>query len=182
MYGNATRGVNGVAIAADLSSPRYRRRHIFQRIHGTLDGVPSRTPGLSPALLTLGCPGERFEKSPRGKSNGQDDEDVDTSDLVESDPARMPRPRIEADDEQPPRQRQPPIEELHDEMTATDIAHSLEYLTFIDGFGLIKVDHGVRDFLLRAVRIDLGRLAGWSFLFFISFVGGGLGGHDFQSR
>jgi hypothetical protein len=34
-------------------------------------------------------------------------------------------------------------------MTAGDVAHVLEYLTFVDGFGLIRLDHGCRDFLLR---------------------------------
>jgi hypothetical protein len=37
-------------------------------------------------------------------------------------------------------------------MTGADIAHALQYLRFTDGFSLIKLDRGVRDFLLRAVR------------------------------
>jgi hypothetical protein len=51
-----------------------------------------------------------------------------------------------------PRKPEPIPEELTDEMTAADICHALEYLSFIDGYGLIRLDHGVRDFLLRAVR------------------------------
>ncbi len=47
---------------------------------------------------------------------------------------------------------QPVIEELSDEMTAADICHALAYLRFTDGYGLLKLDRGVRDFLLRAVR------------------------------
>jgi hypothetical protein len=50
------------------------------------------------------------------------------------------------------RKREIAPEELSEDMTAADICHALEYLSFTDGYGLIKVDHGVRDFLLRAVR------------------------------
>jgi hypothetical protein len=37
-------------------------------------------------------------------------------------------------------------------MSRGDICHALECLTFTDGYGLIRIDHQVRDFLLRAVR------------------------------
>jgi len=46
----------------------------------------------------------------------------------------------------------PLVEVLSEEMTAADIVTVLQYMQFRDGFGLLKVDKGVRDFLLRAVR------------------------------
>ncbi len=49
------------------------------------------------------------------------------------------------------RRRQSP-ERLHDDMASADIAHSLEYLNFIDGVALVSVERGVRDYLLRLVR------------------------------
>lgn len=65
----------------------------------------------------------------------------------------MPRPRIEADDDAPGRKRAPVIEELHEDMCRRDIVTAFEYLRFTDGYGLIKLDRGVRDFLLRMVRL-----------------------------
>ena len=47
------------------------------------------------------------------------------------------------------------VQELTDAMTRRELAAALERLSFTDGYSLIKVDPGVREFLLRAVRIGL---------------------------
>jgi hypothetical protein len=39
-----------------------------------------------------------------------------------------------------------------DEMTAGDMVHVLQYLGFVGGKGLIRLDRGVRDYLVRALR------------------------------
>jgi hypothetical protein len=37
-------------------------------------------------------------------------------------------------------------------MTAGDMVHVLQYLGFVGGKGLIRLDRGVRDYLVRALR------------------------------
>ncbi len=43
----------------------------------------------------------------------------------------------------------PVAEELHGDMTATDICHALQFMQFRRGYGLLKIDHDVQRFLLR---------------------------------
>ncbi len=50
------------------------------------------------------------------------------------------------------RRRQPPIKNLHDEMTVTDVVAALQHVDFVNGFGLIRLDRHVRDFIVRALR------------------------------
>jgi hypothetical protein len=38
------------------------------------------------------------------------------------------------------------------DMSRSDLIHALRYLTFVDGFGLVRLDHEVRDYLLRVLQ------------------------------
>ena len=59
---------------------------------------------------------------------------------------------IDADVDVRIRRRRQRIEELHQDMSRNDIIHALRYLNFVDGFSLIRLDHEVRDYLLRALQ------------------------------
>ena len=76
----------------------------------------------------------------------------------------MAKRLIEPDESEPPRKRQPPVATLHAEMTRGDVAHTLEYLGFVGGYGLLKIDYDVRDFLLRAVWMRFGNASRCCFL------------------
>jgi hypothetical protein len=55
----------------------------------------------------------------------------------------------------PTRQKRPPrrtIANLDADMKPGDIAHRLQDLQFFNGKGMLQVDQGVRDYLLRVVR------------------------------
>ena len=59
---------------------------------------------------------------------------------------RMPEPASQL------RKREPVAEEVDEEMTVGDVIHVLQHLGFVNGQGLLLLDRGVRDYLVRALR------------------------------
>jgi hypothetical protein len=48
--------------------------------------------------------------------------------------------------------RRPPIEDLNQDMCRSDLIRALRYLIFVNDASLIRLDRGVRDYLVRALN------------------------------
>ncbi len=51
-----------------------------------------------------------------------------------------------------PLKRPAPPEELTDDMTVADLVEVLQHLPFVGGHCVVRIDRGVRDYLVRALR------------------------------
>ncbi len=61
-------------------------------------------------------------------------------------------PRIEDDVEELPRKRVPVAKQVDAEMSRGDLIDALQRLDFVSGHGVLQLDRGVRDYIVRALR------------------------------